>query len=156
MKKIHWGKLIFHIAIPLVVGGLSALLTKNSMKKYQVLQLPFLAPPSFVFPIVWTILFILMGISTYLIHTTETESNKTSAYQIYGLQLLLNFAWPLIFFRTNAYLFALLWLIALIITICRMVVIFNKIQPWAGKLQIPYLLWSLFAAYLNFAVYLLN
>ena len=155
MKKIHWKKLLLHIAVPFLVGGISSLLTRSSMAKYQTLNQPPFAPPSFLFPIVWTTLFLLMGISTYLL-AQQDERKTTPAYRIYALQLLLNFIWPIIFFRLEAYLFAFMELLILIIIIWRMIVIFKRIYPLAGNLQIPYLLWTLFAAYLNFAIYLLN
>ncbi len=152
LKKLI--SLIICIFIPLAVGGLSAFLTKDSMNYHQIIK-PDFAPPSSVFPIVWTILYILMGISSYIICSSDSTL-KQSALNWYAIQLLFNFIWSLIFFNLQNYLFAFVWLIGLIICICVMIIKFYKISPIAGYLQIPYLLWCLFAAFLNFNIYLLN
>ncbi|MCI8336138.1 MAG: tryptophan-rich sensory protein [Peptococcaceae bacterium] len=156
-KKIDWKKLLLHIALPLSIGGLSALLSSSDMKKYADLNQPPLAPPGFFFPIVWTVLYILMGISTYLISkSSATTPQKDAAYRSYGLQLFFNFIWPLIFFKTGAVLAAFICLILLIAAILKMLQLFHAISSIAANLQIPYLCWCLFAAYLNFGIYLLN
>ncbi len=153
--KIKWKPLIISLLIPLVIGGLSALLTRNSMMVYERIQKPALAPPSIVFPIVWTILFLLMGISAYLIYTSNAK-NKQSALVIYAFQLLVNFLWPILFFGLQAYLFSFIWILLLWILILLMIWQFYKAVPLAAYLQIPYLLWVTFAAYLNLMVFLLN
>ena len=122
---------------------------------YQNLNKPVASPPAILFPIVWTLLYILMGISSYLIYTSGSEETS-SALKIYGLQLFFNFCWSIIFFRFSMYLAAFIWLIFLIILIIKMIKQFFAINPAAAYLQIPYLLWCLFAAYLNFSVYLRN
>lgn len=156
-KNINWKNLLLHIALPLVVGGLSAFFTKDDMIKYAGLNQPPLSPPGFLFPLVWTALYILMGVSTYLISESfATAPQKDAAYRTYGLQLFLNFIWPLIFFKTGFILAAFIWLLLLIASILKMLRIFYRISPTAAKLQIPYLIWSIFAAYLNFGIYLLN
>lgn len=147
--------LIISLLISLGVGGLSALFTMGSMDIYKYLDKPPLAPPSIVFPIVWTILFILMGISAYLIYESNSE-NKQSALLIYGIQLLVNFLWPIFFFVLTNRLIALFIIITLLILIVVMIVKFFKINKLAAYLQIPYLIWVAFATYLNLGFYILN
>ena len=146
--------LIISILIPIAIGALSALFS-NNMSSYATLVKPPLSPPSFIFPIVWTILFILMGISSYTVYKSE-DSNRNKALFIYGLQLIFNFFWSIIFFGFSQFLFALIWLIILIVIIIFMIVNFYKISPLSTYLQIPYLLWCLFATYLNFMIFVLN
>lgn len=155
MHQIKWKPLIICLLIPLAVGGLSALLTMGSMEIYGNLNQPPLSPPGFLFPIVWTILFILMGISSYLIFVSD-DRNKTKALIIYAVQLVFNFVWSLIFFNMQSYLFAFIWLVILWALIIAMIVSFWKISKPAALLQIPYLLWVTFAGYLNLGIYLLN
>lgn len=151
MKK----SLILSLLISLGVGGLSALITMGSMDIYKYLDKPFLAPPSIVFPIVWTILYIFMGISSYLIYESK-DVNKQSALLIYGLQLFVNFIWPIFFFVLSNRLFALFIIIILLVLIVVMMVKFYKINKLAAYLQIPYLIWVIFATYLNYGFYILN
>lgn len=154
MKKIEWKRLILSVVVPLAVGGLSAWLTRGGMEEFQSMNQPPLSPPPFVFAIVWPILYILMGISYYMIRSVKR--NTFAETFIYGLQLTLNFFWSIIFFNMKAYLFAFIWLLLLWLAVWWMIVSFYKVKPLAGKLQIPYILWLTFAAYLNFSVYLLN
>lgn len=154
MKIKNKSELIIAILIPLAVGSLSALFSGN-MSIYSQLNKPALAPPGFIFPIAWIILYILMGISSYIIYETKHPC-KARALKVYAVQLFFNFMWSIIFFRWNRYLFAFIWLLALIVLIVIMIYRFYKIKPPAAYLQIPYLLWCLFAAYLNFMIYLLN
>ena len=146
------------IFIALAVGGLSALLSSGSMNLYENIKVPPLAPPSILFPIVWSVLYILMGISAAIIFSERQnqpiQSNR--ALVVYGINLFLNFFWSIIFFNMEAYLFSFIWLILLWITIVIMIIKFAKISPVAGLLQIPYLLWVTFAGYLNLAIYILN
>jgi len=153
MKKFV--SLLIFLLIPLGVGGLSALLTSNSAEVYQNLTLPPLAPPSSVFPVVWTVLFILMGISSFLVYNCQIAERQT-ALKTYGLQLAVNFFWPLIFFKLQMFLAAFIWLLILWLLIIKMIKQFWQIRPVAGILQIPYFLWVTFAAYLNLSIYLLN
>ncbi len=147
-------QLIIAILIPLAVGGLSALLSGN-MSIYDTINKPALSPPGFLFPIVWTILYILMGISSYMIYISN-DPEKENALFAYALQLGLNFFWSIIFFRFRLYFLAFVWLLAMILVISVMIYRFYKIKPLAAYLQIPYLAWCIFAAYLNFMVFLLN
>lgn len=147
--------LIFSIVLSLSVGLITAFLTKNSSSVYQSLVKPPLSPPAYVFPIVWTILYTLMGISAFLIYTSFFPY-KYSALKIYFLQLLLTFIWSVVFFNMNQYLLAFFILILLWICIFAMILAFSKINKTAAKLQIPYLLWVTFAGYLNLAIYFLS
>lgn len=156
-----WKKLkpyIISILIALGTGGLSAFLTKNSMEVYKNINQPPLAPPMILFPIVWLILFILMGISSAIIYTQRSTNPREalSGLIIYGLQLIVNFFWSIIFFNMQAYLFAFIWLLLLWVLIIMMILQFRKISPLAAYLQIPYLLWVTFAGYLNIMIFLLN
>lgn len=156
-----WKKIkpyLFSILIALGVGGLSALLTKGNMQIYQQIKKPPLSPPMMAFPIVWGILFVLMGISSAIIYVKREQNRPEvlSALRIYGLQLIVNFFWSLIFFNMQAYLFAFIWLLLLWALIWVMIFQFKKISPTAAYLQIPYLLWVTFAGYLTLMVFLLN
>ncbi len=146
---------VISIGISLGVGGFSAFLTKDSMDLYSQINQPPLAPPSFLFPIAWTILYILMGFAAALIW--KRNGNEIDfALIFYGFQLVFNFCWSLIFFNFRAFLFAFIWLLALLILIGITAVKFYKIYKPAGWLLLPYFLWVCFAGYLNFAIYLLN
>ncbi len=153
--KIKWKELIISLIIPLGVGALSAYLTRDSMELYGNLNQPPLAPPSIVFPIVWTILFLLMGVSCYLVYTSNSL-NKREALALYGVQLAVNFIWPLLFFNMQVYFIAFIWLLLLWVLVALMIWQFYKAKPLAAYLQIPYILWLTFAAYLNFAVFMMN
>lgn len=141
------------ILATLAVGGLSALLTSGSMDIYQSIVRPPLSPPSVLFPIVWTVLYILMGISAAAVWSSTAAGN---AIGVYIVQLIVNFLWSIIFFNFRAYLAAFVWLILLWLLIAAMINKFRKIKPWTGFLQIPYLLWVTFAGYLNFMIFVLN
>lgn len=160
MKKsyvIRFKPLIISLLISLGVGALSGFLTKGSMKIYQSLIQPPLAPPPWVFPVVWTVLYILMGISAYLVFMSHApEAQKATALTIYALQLAVNFIWPILFFNLGWILFAFFWLLLLIVLIVWMIVLFRRVSPLAAYLQVPYLVWTIFAGYLNWGVYLLN
>lgn len=151
--KINKSNLILSILIPLAAGSLSSLLSGNM--SYAAFNKPPFSPPSWLFPVVWTILYILMGISSYIIYSSG-DAGKDKALATYALQLFFNFCWSIIFFGSSQYLLAFIWLIALIILIIIMIYQFYKISPVAAYLQIPYLLWCLFAAYLNYTIYTLN
>ncbi len=153
MKK-QWKLFVLCLAVPLLTGGLSALLTQNGMKTFDTLTKPRLAPPGWLFPVVWTILYILMGIASYLV-ITSGKPNR-SAIIAYALQLIFNFFWSIIFFNLELYLFAFIWLIALWLLILVTTYLFYQISEPAGYLMIPYLLWVTFAGYLNLSIYLLN
>ena len=153
MKTRNIDLLIIALLIPLAVGAVSSLLS-GTMMAPTFIQ-PSFSPPGYLFPIVWTILYILMGISSYLVYTSDSPA-KPAALLVYAIQLVFNFFWTILFFRFSLYGLAFLWLLALIGLIAIMIYLFSKIRPTAAYLQLPYLLWCLFAAYLNFAVYMLN
>ncbi|MDO5556219.1 MAG: TspO/MBR family protein [Clostridia bacterium] len=118
---------------------------------------PFFAPPAILFPIVWTILYILMGISSYLVYTSSaTKEDKKTSLTFYGVQLILNSLWTLLFFRFNLYLFSYIWILLIIVFLGITMYKFYKIKPLSAFLQIPYLLWLIFASILNFSIYILN
>ena len=154
--KRHWKKLLICLAIPLGVGGLAALLS-GGMESYQVMNQPPLSPPGWVFPIVWSILYLLMGYASYRILGSEAEPGIIKkALTYYGIQLALNFLWPLIFFGLQWYWLAFIWLLILWVFIYLTMYQFGQIDDTAENLLIPYLLWVTFAGYLNFGVALLN
>ena len=149
---------LISIGIALGVGGLSALLTNGSMNLYEDIIRPPLSPPSWLFPVVWTVLFILMGISAAMIYLDRNTPvpQKKSALYTYTLSLIVNFFWSIIFFNMRAYLFAFIWLLLLLYLIIRTIMKYYKINPLAAYLQIPYLLWVSFAGYLTIAIWILN
>ena len=144
------------IGLTLIVGGISSLLSNIGMESYKAAEKPALTPPDILFPIVWTILYILMGISAARIWQNGDSKQKAQSLRIYLLQLAFNFVWSLLFFNMQAYGFALVWLIILWLLILLMILSFSKIDKPSAYLQIPYLLWVSFAAYLNFMVWMLN
>lgn len=156
MITVKLKPLLINIAIPLLlIGGLSALFTMSSMNLYETINTPPLSPPGWIFPIVWSILFILMGIASYIIWESKSPNSKT-AFIVYAAQLIVNFMWSIVFFNIRAYSFAVVVIIALIILICLNIFYFSKIKGSAGLLLIPYLLWVAFATYLNIAIAILN
>ena len=155
--KFNLKRFLISIAIPLIVGGLSALITRENMNLYSRITAPPLSPPGWIFPVVWTILYVLMGISFYLVWNSNAPIyEKKKAFSIYAIQLFLNFIWSPIFFNMRAYLIAFIVLLALWGFVLAMIIRFYKISKLAGILQIPYLIWLTFAGYLNLAIYLLN
>lgn len=149
MRIISW-------VIPLAVGGLATLLSGGT-KLYQTINQPPLSPPGWVFPIVWTILYVLMGEAAYRVLTSGADKEQIrKALIAYGVQLFLNFLWPLFFFGGQMYLTAFIILIALWIAILVTTRWFSQIDEIAGDLLLPYLLWVTFAGYLNLGVFLLN
>lgn len=157
--KINWRTLLIGILIPLAIGILAGLLTMGGMEQFASLNKPPLAPPAWLFPVAWTILYTLMGISSYLIYNSESkegEDIKSQALTTYGYQLLVNFLWPVFFFNFQWYLFSFFWLAFLWILVAKMILEFGKINPLAALLNIPYLLWLSFAGYLNLGIWLLN
>lgn len=153
MKK--WTRFLIFPAIALAVGGLSAWLTHDAMGAYETVNKPPLTPPGIVFPIVWTILFVLMGLGMALVWEQDGPLER-QALGLWIAQLAMNFGWSLIFFNAQAYGFALIWLCLLWLLILAMTLTFHSVRPIAGLLQIPYLLWVAFAGYLNFAIWQLN
>ena len=161
-KKINVIKLIVAIVIPLAVGMLSSFITKDAMISFNSMKKPPLAPPGILFPIAWTILYILMGISSYIIYAYDTKKDtlslnlKNKCLSLYAIQLFFNFFWSIIFFKFKLYIFALAWLIILWIFVFILMKESKKISKVASYLLIPYLAWMAFAAYLNIGVAILN
>ncbi len=156
MENKNYKLLALFIVIALVFGGIGALLGGN-MQDFDNLTKPNFTPPPIVFPIVWSILYILMGISSYLVCVNNTDEKfRKRAITIYIIQLIINALWPLFFFRLGLLFFSFLWLILLLIFVIVMFVKFFKISPLAGYLQIPYVIWLIFAGILNFAIFSLN
>ena len=154
--KINWKTLLISLGIPLAVGGLASLLS-GGMADYKIMNQPPLSPPGWVFPVAWTILYLLMGYASYRIYTAEASSQqKKSALILYGLQLLVNFLWPILFFRFHLYLTSFIVLVVLWVLIYLTLRRFSAIDERAGDLLLPYLLWVTFAGYLNLGVFLLN
>lgn len=154
MNKI---KLVKAVALPLLVGAVSGILTGGGMQSFGMLNKPPLSPPGWLFPVVWTILYILMGIASYLVAEADAdEEKKEKALSIYYYQLLVNFLWPVFFFSFGWYLFAFLWLVFLWILVILMIKSFYDISRLAAYLCIPYLIWVTFAGYLNFGIWWLN
>ena len=146
------------ILIALGVGGLSALLTRGNMDLYREIKTPPLAPPSILFPIVWTLLYILMGISAAMIYQSRTSDFKkrTAALATYASSLVVNFAWSIIFFKFRAFFLAFIWLLLLLYLIVKTILQYKEINKIAAYLQIPYALWVTFAGYLTFGIWILN
>ena len=150
MKKINWKRLIVIIIITFVVGSFFSFFTMNNIDTFKELEKP-INVPGILFPIVWSILYLLMSISLYIV----IDKNRNSLI-IYSIQLIINSLWTLIFFGFGAYLLAFIWIILLLIAIVIMIAKFYNIDKKAAYLNIPYLLWVLVAAYLNLGIYLLN
>lgn len=156
MMKPNIKTLLIALAIPLAVGGAATLLS-GGMGDYRMLNQPPLSPPGWIFPIVWTLLYLLMGYSSYRVYTSEKPRAQINrALRLYGAQLLFNFIWPIVFFGFNWYLGAFIVLIILWVLILLTLRAFTAIDEAAGDLLIPYILWVTFAGYLNFGVYFLN
>ena len=157
LANVKWKKLLLAMAIPLTVGALAALLTMGSMESYQALYQPPFSPPGWVFPVVWTILYILMGWGSYRIWVADTsEEKKRNALILYGAQLVFNFFWSLLFFRWELRLTAFFWLLGLWVLVYATIRLFYRVEDMAGDLLLPYLLWTTYAAYLNMGTFLLN
>ena len=139
------------------VGILAGLLTMDAMDQYgQVIVQPPFAPPAWVFPVVWILLYALMGIGAAKISMSPDSPYRNRALNVFVAQLIVNFFWSLIFFRAGAYEFAFLWLLLLWVLVLWMIIAFFKVDKPAALMQIPYLLWVSFAAYLNYWVWQLN
>ncbi len=157
MRGIKWKPTILWILIAEGVGILSGLLSSGGMALYgEAIMKPPLSPPAVLFPIVWTILYGLMGVGASVIWQSEPSKDKSSGLNLFIAQLIVNFFWSLIFFNAQAFGFAAAWLILLWVLVFLMIFCFRKVSSLAAWLQIPYLIWLTFAAYLNFGVFLLN
>lgn len=154
--KNNWKRLLICLAIPLIVGGLATLLS-GGMGDFALLNKPPLSPPRWLFPIVWTILYLLMGYASYrVLESGKPGEDVEKALAVYGIQLFLNFLWPVFFFGFRWYWGAFVILLLLLAAIVWNARAFSKLDGTAGDLLIPYILWVSFAAYLNFGVAFLN
>ena len=152
-KKIL--KVGLFIAIPVLIGGLSALITMGNMQLFDSINKPPLAPPKWLFPVVWTILYIMMGIASYFLYKADSEEGR-EALVLYGIQLFFNFWWSIIFFNLKAYWFAAIWLFTMWIIILILLIKSKKIDVRSFWLLLPYFLWTTFAFYLNVGIAILN
>ena len=156
MQK-KWQNYLFYILLTEAVGILAGVLIREGTKIYsETITKPPLSPPAIVFPIVWSVLYALMGVSAALISFCEAGAAKKRAFYAYFLQLGFNFFWSIIFFKLQAFGVAFFWLLALWGLILWMILAFRKLNRTAAYLQIPYLIWVSFAGYLNLGVWLLN
>ena len=154
--KFNWKRLLVCLIVPLATGGLATIFS-GGMSGQQIANQPPLSPPGWMFPVVWTILYLLIGYASYrILESGADPASIQKALRLYGAQLALNFLWPILFFGFDAYLFAFLVLIGLWVLIFLTIRAFSKIDETAGNLLLPYLLWVTFAGYLNLGVYLLN
>lgn len=157
MKHQAWKHYLFWIALVEGVGALAGFLTREGTQIYiETVAKPPLTPPPLVFPIVWGILYALMGISAARVSLSPDSKERSSGLNLFITQLVFNFFWSLIFFNAQAFGFALLWLVCLWVLIVRMIFVFGKVDNLSAWLQIPYLVWVTFAAYLNLGVWFLN
>lgn len=152
-----WKSLLVCLLIPLGIGGLSGLVNGPGMEAFQGLEKPPLTPPDWVFPVAWTVLYLLMGLAGWLVWTAEKDSGlKRAALRLYGLQLAMNFFWPLFFFTLQWRLWAFVWLMVMWALIFAVLLWFYRLNRAAGWLMVPYLAWTAFAGYLNLGVVLCN
>ena len=157
MKKINWKPYLLWVLLTEAVGGLSGLLTREGTQLFsETVVKPPLTPPSLVFPIVWGILYALMGIGAARVSLTEPSEDRSRGLNLFVAQLVVNFFWSLIFFNAQAYGFAFFWLLLLLGLVIWMTLTLQKVDPIAAWLQVPYILWLIFAAYLNFGVWMMN
>ena len=157
MKLKKWKPYIISASIALLVGILSGLLSRGGMMAYELTVVkPALTPPGWLFPVVWTILYILMGISSAKVWLADNSPARSKGLNLYVMQLIVNFFWSLIFFNAQAFGLAVAWLILLWVLVFLMILQFYKVDRQAALLQIPYLIWLTIAGYLNIGVWLLN
>ena len=147
------------IAIPLLVGIIAALLTRSNMSIYEEITKPPLAPPGILFPIVWTILYILMGVSSAIVYNGTSDESREAVqrgFTYYIISLGFNFLWPILFFNLKIFAVAVVCLAMLLFFIIKTILEYRKVKPQAAYLQIPYAIWVLFAGYLNIAIAIMN
>lgn len=155
--KIAFLPLFIAIIIPLIAGALSAYITSGDMNLYETMARPPLSPPGWLFPIVWTILYIIMGVASYIVYMADIDLvQKKKALTFYIIQLVMNMIWSTLFFTFRLYLFAYIWLMVMWLLIVICTIRFYKIRPCAGVMMIVLLLWTTFAAYLNLACFILS
>lgn len=151
MEEKKWKNLLISIGISLSVGITSAMLTMGGMRAYADMYHPLFSPPGWLFPVVWTILYVFMGIAAFLVYQSK-EEDKRLGLTLYVIQLFLNFVWSIIFFKLKAYFIAFAWLLFLWLFIYLTMKQFRQLNKTAGILMLPYLVWVTFAGYLNLAI----
>ena len=151
LQNIKLKPLFISLFLSLGTGALASLFTADSREQYATLYKPPFAPPGWLFPVVWTILFILMGVAAYLVYISDSPQ-KTDALKLYLVHLFVNFGWSIIFFRWNAYFLAFTWLLLLIYLVYMVAKEFFEINKTAGILLIPYLIWLIYAGYINLSI----
>lgn len=157
MKKANAKNYVFSITLPLALGAAAGFLTRGGMEQYSAyVQKPAFSPPDIVFPIAWSILYILMGYGAARVRAAGASPAQKQAMQLYYMQLFVNFCWSFLFFGLALYLFSFVWLLLLCALVFLMIRAFYPLDKPAALLQVPYMLWLLFAASLNFGVYILN
>ena len=157
MEKHMWKPYLIWIVFTEAVGGLSGWLTRDGTKAYMAtVEQPPLSPPGIVFPIVWAVLFALMGFGAARIYSAQASRARTHGLLLFLVQLAFNFFWSILFFNFQAFGAALVWLAVLWLLIVWMIAEFAMVDKTAAWLQVPYLLWVSFAAYLNAGVWRLN
>lgn len=155
-QTIHLRKLLVSLGVTLGAGFLAGILTRGQTGVYEQLSKPPLSPPGAIFGIVWTVLYLCMGIALYLVWERPASGERSVALRICAVQLFFNFCWPLLFFQLHWYCFAAVWLAVLVLLVLLTAILFYRQDAAAGKLFLPYLLWCLFALYLNVGVCMLN
>ena len=155
VHKVNYKQLAISLAISLGIGVLSGIITMMGMDDFKSANKPPLTPPDYLFPIVWTILFVLMGIASYIVCETR-DDDRMEALILYGVQLFVNVGWSVIFFDFGAFWLAFFWLMLLWVLIIFTVWRFFHVNKVAAWMMVPYLLWVTFAAYLNLAVAIIN
>ena len=155
--KTNKKTLLLSIAVPLLVGTLAGILSGGGMRKFAAMTQPPLSPPGWLFPVVWTILYVLMGLASYLVITSRADSHQIAdAIAVYVYQLAVNFLWPIFFFDFGWYRFSFFWILLLWLLIFATIRLFAPISKLAARLMVPYLVWVTFAAYLNLGIWWLN
>lgn len=155
-KKVNWYQLLVIVAITELTGLLSSIFSGNVGSIYSSLTKPPLSPPGWLFGIIWPVLYLLMGIAAYIIYQAPLTPERRKATRLYWVQLAVNFVWPIVFFRFELYWVAVAVILLLDVLVLLNTIWFSKINRTAGYLMIPYLLWILFATYLNIGVAILN
>ncbi|MBE5814929.1 MAG: tryptophan-rich sensory protein [Clostridiales bacterium] len=156
-ERTNWKGLLVCLAIPVLVGAVSALVSRAGMERFAQVQKPPLSPPEWLFPVAWTLLYLMMGYASYVVWRSPAEKQRIDrALRWYGAQLCANFWWSPLFFSWSLYLPALGWLILMLVLVVVTLVCFWRIERRAGLLLVPYLCWLVFAGYLNAGVWLLN
>ena len=156
-KTLNLKKLGISLLVTFGAAALGYFFSRDAMQDYANLAQPPLAPPSWVFSVIWPILYLLMSIALYMVANSKApQQQKSLGYTLYGIQLVFNFLWTLFFFVFGLYTFSAVWLVALILIVAANIFVFWRVNSTAGKLMLPYIIWLLFALYLNIGIAILN